>query len=134
MLRVSLQIPDAGLCPAANAPRTLGRIKDRVENLLQLSSCSKWNPLSNWLSRILSIDQLSDRRRSFDMVPFRTTKESCQKDLDTILDTVLAVLGRVCSDTGPASDLQADIATSKARLESIASKCSRLQRKYHKLR
>jgi hypothetical protein len=51
-------------------------------------------------------------------IPLRTTKESCQKDIEAILDTVLAVLG-TCGAAGYRTrirNLQADTATSQARI------------------
>ncbi len=51
-------------------------------------------------------------------IPFRASKESCQKDLDAILDTVLAILG-TCGAAGYRTrirNLQADIATAQARI------------------
>jgi hypothetical protein len=51
-------------------------------------------------------------------IPGRTTKSSCQQDLDSILDTVLAVLG-TCGAAGYRQrirDLQADNAASQTRI------------------
>lgn len=79
-----------------------------------------WDKASPNLEKALAI---YDKKESPDTlastwIPFRTTKESCQKDLETILDTVLAVLG-TCGAAGYRTrlrNLQADIATSQARL------------------
>lgn len=79
-----------------------------------------WDKASPGLEKALAIYDLKESADTpaSTWVPFRTTKESCQKDLDTILDTVLAVLG-ACGAAGHRTrirNLQADIATSKARL------------------
>src|ERR1039458_1835011 len=79
-----------------------------------------WEKASPNLEKALEI---YDKKESQDTpastwIPLRTTKESCQKDIETILDTVLAVLG-TCGAAGYRTrirNLQADIATSQARL------------------
>ena len=79
-----------------------------------------WEKASPNLEKALAI---YDKKDSPDTpastwIPLRTTKESCQKDIETILDTVLAVLG-TCGAAGYRTrirNLQADIATSQARL------------------
>ena len=51
-------------------------------------------------------------------IPFRTTKESCKKDLETTLNSILVVLGR-CGAAGYRTrirNLQVEIATSQARI------------------
>jgi hypothetical protein len=79
-----------------------------------------WEKASPDLEKALAI---YDKKESQDTpastwIPLRTTTESCQKDIETILDTVLAVLG-TCSAAGYRTrirNLQADIATSQTRL------------------
>jgi hypothetical protein len=79
-----------------------------------------WEKASPDLEKALTI---YDRKESPDLpastwIPLRRTKESCQKDIETILDTVLAILG-TCGAAGYRTrirNLQADIATSQARL------------------
>lgn len=79
-----------------------------------------WRDASSKLEKALVI---YDRRESPDTlpsswVPGRTTKESCQKDLETILDAVLAVLG-TCGAAGYRDRirrLQADNSVSQTRI------------------
>jgi len=79
-----------------------------------------WEKASTNLEKALAIydKQESPDTRASTWVPFRTTKASCQKDIETILETVLAVLG-TCGAAGYRTrlrNLQADIATSQSRL------------------
>ena len=79
-----------------------------------------WEKASPDLEKALAI---YDKKESPDTpvsawIPLRTTKESCQRDIEKILETVLAVLG-TCGAAGYRTrirNLQADIATSRARL------------------
>src|ERR1035438_5222487 len=79
-----------------------------------------WDKASPDLEKALAI---YDKKESQDIpgstwIPFRTTQESCQRDIEAILDTVLAVLG-TCGAAGYRTrirNLQADIATSQARI------------------
>jgi hypothetical protein len=79
-----------------------------------------WRKVSPSLEKALAV---YDRKESPDTpqsrrLPFGETKASCQKDLDVILDTVLAVLG-VCGAAGYRNrirNLQADNATSQDRI------------------
>lgn len=79
-----------------------------------------WRKASPNLEKALAI---YDRGEATDTpesswVPWRTSKESCQKDLGTILDMVLDVLG-TCGAAGYRQrirDLETDNATSRARI------------------
>lgn len=79
-----------------------------------------WERTASDLEKALAI---YDKKESPDTpsstwIPFRTSKEICQKDLDTILDAVLAILG-TCGAAGYRTrirTLQADIATAQARI------------------
>jgi hypothetical protein len=95
-------------------------ISQAIRDIEEPAASDLWGKAYPGLEKTLAI---CDLKESADMptstwVPFRTTKESCQKDLDSILDTVLAILG-ACGAAGHRTrirNLQADIATSKARL------------------
>jgi hypothetical protein len=79
-----------------------------------------WEKASPDLERSLAV---YDKKESPDTpestwIPLRTTKETCQKDIETILDTILAVLG-TCGAAGYRTrirNLQAEIAISHGRL------------------
>ena len=94
----------------------LGRNSDTEEP----TSGELWTKASPSLEKALDI---YDRKESVDTpesswIPGRTTKSRCQQDLDSILDTVLAVLG-TCGAAGYRQrirDLQADNAASQSRI------------------
>jgi hypothetical protein len=79
-----------------------------------------WEKASPELEKALAIynrKELPDTPAS-SWIPGRTTKASCQRDLDAILDTVLAVLG-ACGAVGYRQrirNLQADNSTSQSRI------------------
>ena len=79
-----------------------------------------WDKASTDLEKALAIYDKKESQDTPDStwIPLRTTKESCQKDIETILDTVLVALG-TCGAAGYRTrirNLQADITTSQARL------------------
>lgn len=79
-----------------------------------------WEKTAPELEKALAIydKKESAETPSSTWIPFRTSKESCQKDLDTILDAVLAILG-TCGAAGYRTrvrTLQADVAAAKARI------------------
>lgn len=79
-----------------------------------------WEKASPGLERALAIYEKkeSPNTPSSKWIPVGTTKKTCQKDIETNLDTVLAVLG-TCGAAGYRTrirNLQADIATSQVRI------------------
>jgi hypothetical protein len=109
------------------AGRLIEGIHRQTRNLFEQNSDTEeptagelWSKASPALEKALDI---YDRKESPDTpesswIPGRTTKSSCQEDLDSILDTVLAVLG-TCGAAGHRHrirDLQADNAASQTRI------------------
>ncbi len=86
----------------------------------ELGAGDLWEKTASELEKALAI---YDKKESTETplstwIPFRSSKLGCQKDLDTILDAVLAVLG-TCGAAGYRArirNLQADIATSQSRI------------------
>jgi hypothetical protein len=109
------------------AGRLIEGVHRQTRNLLGRNSDTEeptagelWTKASSALEKALDI---YDRKESpntpeSSWIPGRTTKSSCQEDLDSILDTVLAVLG-ICGAAGYRQrirDLQADNAVSQTRI------------------
>jgi hypothetical protein len=79
-----------------------------------------WNKASPGLEKALAVYDTKESPDTPDSswIPGRTTKASCEKDLDSILDTVLAVL-ETCGAAGYRTrirNLQSDIAVSQDRV------------------
>jgi hypothetical protein len=100
--------------------RRMRDYKDRGSEPPEPSVGELWEKTSPELEKALAI---YNRKESPDTpesswIPGRTTKAGCQRDLDAILDTVLAVLG-TCGAAGYRQrirNLQADNSTSQSRI------------------
>lgn len=68
---------------------------DRRPDIEEPTAAELWREASPMLEKALAIYDRKERADTLQSswVPGRTTKKSCQKDLETILDLLLAVLG-----------------------------------------